>query len=51
MAFGLNVVLLYAGGAALLGLIAMVVTVRAKNQSKASRERARRMRRTIQGAS
>jgi hypothetical protein len=46
MALGANVFLLYAAGAAALGLIAMVMTVRAKNRNKASRQRVRQMSRS-----
>jgi len=50
MGLGSNVVLLYMSGAASLGLIALIYTVRTKNQTKANRERLRRIRRTIEGA-
>lgn len=50
MEIGLTVVLIYAGGAIALGLIALIYTVRTKHQVKACRERARRIRRTLERA-
>jgi hypothetical protein len=50
MAFGINVVLLYIGGAATLGLVALVYRVRMKNHTKMNRERLRRLRRHMQQA-
>ena len=47
---GSNFVLYYIGGIAGLGLIALIYTVRSKSQARASRERLRRIRRTLEGA-
>ena len=50
MVFGITVVLVYAVGAIVLGLFALIHMVRTKSQAKASRERLRRIRRTLEGA-
>ncbi len=50
MAIGITAVLIYAGCAIVLGLVALIYMVRTKSQAKASRERLRRIRRTLEGA-
>jgi hypothetical protein len=50
MELGSTIILLYISGAAGLGLVALIYTVRTKSQAKASRERLRRIRRTLEGA-
>ena len=50
MELGSTVVLIYVGGAIGLGLLVLAYTMWTKNQVKASRERLRRIRRTLEGA-
>ena len=50
MVIGLTLVLIYAGGAIALGLIALIYTVWTKSHARACRERGRRIRRMLEGA-
>ena len=50
MELGLNVIVIYAGGAIGLGIATLVYTLWTMNQARASRERLRRIRRTLEGA-
>jgi hypothetical protein len=50
MTFGINIVLLYIGGAMALGFVAWIYSVQTKNQAKTKHQRMRRLRRSVQEA-
>lgn len=50
MFIGITADSIYTGGAIVLGLVALIFLTRTISQAKASRERLRRIRRTLEGA-